>query len=134
MDGLPPSRSAECTFRVRDCSSVRPEPSTHRRDSAKRCYNRIRSDGIRVAGAERPHSMISRVIPAAAFLVLLATAPLARADDGGPTVLCYHIVESPTDPRMEVSREQFRQQMRYLAVTGSNVIPLKWAGEFAAGK
>jgi peptidoglycan/xylan/chitin deacetylase (PgdA/CDA1 family) len=78
--------------------------------------------------------MISRVIPAAAFLLLFATAPLARADDAGPTVLCYHIVESPTDPRMEISRDQFRQQMRYLAVTGYNVIPLKWAYEFATGK
>lgn len=78
--------------------------------------------------------MISRVIPAAAFLFLFATAPLARADDPGPTVLCYHIVESPTDPRMEIGRDQFRQQMRYLAVTGYNVIPLKWAYEFATGK
>lgn len=78
--------------------------------------------------------MTSRLIPAAAFLFLFATAPLVRADDPGPTVLCYHIVESPTDPRMEVSREQFRQQMRYLAVTGYNVIPLKWAYEFATGK
>lgn len=79
--------------------------------------------------------MISRAIPAvAAFLFLLAVAPPARADDAGPVVLCYHIVESPNDPRTEISREQFRQQMRYLAVTGYNVIPLKWAYEYAAGK
>jgi peptidoglycan/xylan/chitin deacetylase (PgdA/CDA1 family) len=78
--------------------------------------------------------MISRAIPAAAFLLFFAIAPFAHADDAGPIVLCYHIVESPTDPRMEIGREQFRQQMRYLAMTGYNVIPLKWAYEFAAGK
>jgi len=76
--------------------------------------------------------MISRVIQSATLLLLLAAAPFAHADDG-PTVLCYHIVESPTDPRMEVGREQFRQQMRYLAMTGYNVIPLKQAWEYATG-
>jgi len=78
--------------------------------------------------------MNSRAIQAAAFFLFLATAPFALADDGGPTVLCYHIVESPADPRMEIGRDQFRQQMRYLAVTGYNVIPLKWAYEYAMGK
>ena len=77
--------------------------------------------------------MTSRVLQAAAVLAFLALAPFAQADDVGPTILCYHIVESPNDPRMEVSREQFHQQMRYLAVTGYNVIPLKQAWEYAAG-
>jgi len=49
-------------------------------------------------------------------------------------VLCYHIVESPQDPRMEISREAFREQMRYLAMTGYNVIPLREAYEFSIGK
>jgi peptidoglycan/xylan/chitin deacetylase (PgdA/CDA1 family) len=52
----------------------------------------------------------------------------------GATVLCYHIVESPQDPRMEISRETFLQHMRYLAVTGYNVIPLRDAYEYAVGK
>src|SRR5437016_1659965 len=52
----------------------------------------------------------------------------------GATVLCYHIVESPQDPRMEVSRETFRQQMRYLAMTGYNVIPLRDLYDFVTGK
>ena len=78
--------------------------------------------------------MISRSTQAAALLLVLAIAPFARAaDDAGPTVLCYHIVESPADPRMEIGREQFRQQMRYLALTGYNVIPLKEAWEYATG-
>ena len=78
--------------------------------------------------------MISRVTQAAFLVLLIASAPFARAaDDAGPTILCYHIVESPNDPRMEISREQFHQQMRYLAVTGYNVIPLKHAWEYAAG-
>ena len=49
--------------------------------------------------------MIPRSIHAAALVSLLAIAPFARAtDDAGPTVLCYHIVESPNDPRMEIGR------------------------------
>jgi len=79
--------------------------------------------------------MTPRPIHSAAFIFLLAIAPFARAaDDAGPTVLCYHIVESPNDPRMEISREQFRQQMHYLAVAGYNVIPLKQAWEYATGQ
>ena len=50
------------------------------------------------------------------------------------TILCYHIVESPQDPRMEVSREAFRQQMRYLAMTGYTVIPLRDLYDYASGK
>jgi peptidoglycan/xylan/chitin deacetylase (PgdA/CDA1 family) len=49
-------------------------------------------------------------------------------------VLCYHIVESPQDPRMEVSRETFRQHMRYLAMTGYNIIPLRRLYEYVSGK
>ena len=52
----------------------------------------------------------------------------------GATILCYHIVESPRDPRMEISREVFRQQMRYLAMTGYTVVPLRDVYEYAAGK
>lgn len=49
-------------------------------------------------------------------------------------VLCYHIVESPQDPRMEISRETFHQQMRYLAMTGYNVIPLRDLYDYVTGK
>ncbi len=75
----------------------------------------------------------------AAFLVVSISAPLmaarAHLHPLGPaaTILCYHIVESPQDPRMEVSRETFHQQIRYLALTGYNVIPLRWAYEYAKG-
>jgi peptidoglycan/xylan/chitin deacetylase (PgdA/CDA1 family) len=61
-------------------------------------------------------------------------APAVQTSDFGATVLAYHIVESPHDPRMEVSREVFRQQMRYLAMTGYTVIPLRHLYEYAAGK
>src|ERR1700693_5431817 len=62
--------------------------------------------------------MAARALTAALTSILVtgiaaAAAPVDR--DFGATVLCYHIVESPQDPRMEVSRETFRQQMRYLA-------------------
>jgi peptidoglycan/xylan/chitin deacetylase (PgdA/CDA1 family) len=49
-------------------------------------------------------------------------------------ILCYHIVESPQDPRMEISRETFQQQMRYLATTGYSVIPLRDLYDFVTGK
>src|SRR5512141_2639549 len=55
-------------------------------------------------------------------------------DASAPIVLCYHIVESPQDPRMEVSRETFVQHMRYLALTGYNVISLRDAYEYATGQ
>lgn len=64
---------------------------------------------------------------------LVASAALPEFDYGA-TVLCYHIVESPQDPRMEISREAFRQQMRYLAMTGYNVIPLRDLYEYVTGK
>lgn len=60
------------------------------------------------------------------------TANLLARD--GATVLCYHIVESPLDPRMEISRETFLQQMHYLAATGYNVVSLRDAYDYAVGK
>jgi len=65
---------------------------------------------------------------------LLASHPAPDLDPAGATILCYHIVESPQDPRMEISREVFRQQMRYLAMTGYTVVPLKEIFEYIAGK
>jgi peptidoglycan/xylan/chitin deacetylase (PgdA/CDA1 family) len=73
----------------------------------------------------------------AAFALFLSfPLALAAADDHLPTatVLCYHIVESPQDPRMEISRDAFRQQMRYLEKTGYSVIPLHDLYDFVAGK
>ncbi|HEY0142981.1 MAG TPA: polysaccharide deacetylase family protein [Thermoanaerobaculia bacterium] len=57
-------------------------------------------------------------------------------DDSLPSaiVLCYHIVEAPADPRMEISRETFRQHLRYLEMTGYNVIPLRHLQEYVTGK
>ncbi|HEV7485105.1 MAG TPA: polysaccharide deacetylase family protein [Thermoanaerobaculia bacterium] len=84
--------------------------------------------------------MAARALTAALISILFsglaaAAAPtLPPSDDIGATVLCYHIVESPQDPRMEVSRETFRQQMRYLAMTGYNVIPLRHLYDYVTGK
>ncbi len=80
--------------------------------------------------------MAARALTAALVLFLFSgiAAYAAPADNFGATVLCYHIVESPQDPRMEVSRETFRQQMRYLAMTGYNVIPLRSLYEYVTGK
>jgi peptidoglycan/xylan/chitin deacetylase (PgdA/CDA1 family) len=73
----------------------------------------------------------------ASFLIampLLATRRAADLGVVGATILCYHIVESPQDPRMEISRETFLQQMRYLAMTGYTVVPLRHIFEYATGK
>jgi peptidoglycan/xylan/chitin deacetylase (PgdA/CDA1 family) len=78
----------------------------------------------------------------ATILTLLTLPALASRERRVPvpddvptaTILCYHIVESPQDPRMEISRETFRQHMRYLAVTGYNVIPLRHLYEYVTGK
>jgi peptidoglycan/xylan/chitin deacetylase (PgdA/CDA1 family) len=64
----------------------------------------------------------------------IAAHPPQPSPDLGATILCYHIVESPQDPRMEVSRDVFRQQMRYLAMTGYTVIPLRDLYDYASGK
>src|SRR5689334_7473093 len=64
----------------------------------------------------------------------MAATPAPSLSDSGATILCYHIVESPKDPRMEVSSEVFRQQMRYLAMTGYTVIPLRDLYEYTTGK
>ncbi len=71
-----------------------------------------------------------------AFVSIPLTAAKAHRDPSGPaaTILCYHIVESPQDPRMEVSHDTFLQQMRYLALTGYNVIPLSWVYEWVSGQ
>jgi peptidoglycan/xylan/chitin deacetylase (PgdA/CDA1 family) len=85
--------------------------------------------------------MTARALQAIIFSSLLATSLGARpyspaANDDAPagTVLCYHIVESPQDPRMEIGRDAFRQQMRYLSMTGYNVIPLRQLYDYVTGK
>lgn len=81
--------------------------------------------------------MAARTLTAVLVSILFSAVAAFAAppeSDYGATVLCYHIVESPQDPRMEVSREAFRQQMRYLAMTGYNVIPLRDLYEYVAGK
>ncbi|HET7433756.1 MAG TPA: polysaccharide deacetylase family protein [Thermoanaerobaculia bacterium] len=84
--------------------------------------------------------MTARRALLATILVLFSLAsyatPKRSSEDGRPvaTVLCYHIVESPADPRMEVSRETFRQHLRYLEMTGYNIIPLRHLYEYVSGK
>ena len=80
--------------------------------------------------------MAARALTAVLIFLFSGIAAHAAPVDSehGATVLCYHIVESPQDPRMEVSRETFRQQMRYLAMTGYNVIPLRDLYDYVTGK
>lgn len=71
-----------------------------------------------------------------ALLALTATAAPPASDRELPTatVLCYHIVEAPAAPRMHIDRETFRQHLRYLEMTGYNVVPLRHVYEFVTGK
>ena len=83
--------------------------------------------------------MEARALVAAVAATLLLTHPLfgqpeAAESHVGATVLCYHIVEAPQDPRMEVSRETFRQHLQYIEMTGYNVIPLRHLYEYVSGK
>ena len=83
--------------------------------------------------------MTARAFLATTFALLLAVPAFSRkevdtADVSGAIVLCYHIVESPPDPRMEISRDAFRQQLQYLEMTGYNVIPLRHLYEYVTGK
>jgi peptidoglycan/xylan/chitin deacetylase (PgdA/CDA1 family) len=83
--------------------------------------------------------MTSKVFRAMFAASLMTTAPLLakplpELDPFGATILCYHIVEYPADPRMEISREAFRQQMRYLEMTGYTVVPLRDIYEYTTGK
>jgi len=84
--------------------------------------------------------MTSRATLATLFAVLISLPIHAggtrknRSDEPGATVLCYHIVESPHDPRMEISRDTFAQQMDYLEMTGYTVIPLRDLYDFVMGK
>jgi len=73
--------------------------------------------------------------------ILLAAAPLyaagrraAESEPPGAMILCYHIVESPSDPLMEISHETFLQQIRYLTVTGYTVVPLRDIYEYSIGE
>ena len=76
------------------------------------------------------------------FLISVAAfaAPKKRAeravdtDHPTATVLCYHIVEAPAAPRMHIDRETFRQHLRYLEMTGYNVVPLRHVYEYVTGK
>lgn len=75
--------------------------------------------------------LITSVIATIAFSNTMSASP---AEEPTAYILCYHIVESPQDDRMEVSRDVFRQHMRYLAMTGYNVIPLRHLYEYVTGK
>lgn len=70
-----------------------------------------------------------------AFLSVTALAGPRRTGGDSPTatVLCYHIVEAPAAPLMHIDRETFRQHLRYLEMTGYNVIPLRHLYEYVTG-
>lgn len=86
--------------------------------------------------------MTARRATSASILILFSLAAFAAprrgaspADDAPTaTVLCYHIVEAPAAPRMQIDRETFRQHLRYLEMTGYNVVPLRHVYEYVTGQ
>lgn len=70
------------------------------------------------------------------FLALCLAGSLLYAADGPKraTILCYHIVESPSDTEFSMSRAAFRTQMEYLASSGYNVISLTQLFEYVSGQ
>lgn len=58
---------------------------------------------------------------------LSAAEPLA-------TILCYHVVESPSDTKFTISRGTLDRQMAYLSAAGYRVIPLRHVAEYLAGE
>src|ERR1700720_945407 len=121
--------------------------SSNRRRINRLTFHRYRTRGTHVAKRER-HSpeftdhgkkMTRRVLLFSVALLSLGLPTFAAhsvfidTDVSAPIVLCYHIVESPQDPRMEISRDTFLQHMRYLALTGYSVISLRDAYEYATG-
>ena len=87
--------------------------------------------------------MTARRALSATILVLITSSAIAtprsekkKTEDDAPTatVLCYHIVEAPAAPRMHITRSVFRQHLRYLEMTGYNVIPLRDLYEYVTGK
>jgi peptidoglycan/xylan/chitin deacetylase (PgdA/CDA1 family) len=79
-----------------------------------------------------------RALTASIFILLTVAATAApkrvNPDLSGATVLCYHIVEAPAAPRMHITRDVFRQHLRYLEMTGYNVIPLRDLYDYVNGK
>jgi len=82
------------------------------------------------------HRALSSAFLILATSAILAAAPPREKKDDRPvaTVLCYHIVEAPAAPRMHITRSVFRQHLRYLEMTGYNVIPLRHLYEYVSGK
>jgi len=81
--------------------------------------------------------MFSRFLVVVSSLLVFSSALLAKEQSASgrtAVVLCYHIVESPKDPKMELSRDQFLRQMNYLSSTGYNVIPLADLLDYVAGR
>ncbi len=80
--------------------------------------------------------MLSRGLAALTVTILLTMPGSVQAENGGPiaTILCYHVVESPSDTHFAISREEFLRQVTYLKDTGYNVIPMQDLVRFYEGK
>lgn len=80
--------------------------------------------------------MTRRGIAALIFSLVTALSGSAQPDNGRPvaTILCYHVVESPSDTHFAISRAEFLEQVDYLQNTGYNVIPMADLVRFYKGE
>lgn len=78
-------------------------------------------------------SVIRLALP---FLLVAGWMVPARAENREiqTTILCYHVVHSPSDSQYTISRAAFRQQMEYLRDAGYSVIPLEQLHAFLSGR
>jgi len=78
--------------------------------------------------------MSARVVVSFLVLILIAWPVRSEEAESTATVLCYHVVGSPDDGELSITREAFRQQMQYLATTGYTVIPLAEVASYLEGR
>lgn len=77
----------------------------------------------------------ARKLTSILLLLPLLALPVTAEEPGiEAIVLCYHVVQSPTDSIYSIDRASFQEQMSYLAMTGYNVIPLSELAEYVSGK
>jgi len=88
----------------------------------------------RVASISMLSRRVSAIFLAGLSLLLLGSTPDRETPEIQATILAYHVVQSPIDTIYSVEREKFQEQMRYLAMTGFNVIPLADLLDYVEGR
>jgi peptidoglycan/xylan/chitin deacetylase (PgdA/CDA1 family) len=86
--------------------------------------------GENIQGISIALSRLVRLAPIAALCLFVTTAVVAQ----NTIILAYHEVDPVPERGWAVSSEDFADQMRYLGVTGYNVIPIADLADYVNGK